>query len=136
MAQRELPKACARPSQGICTRRPQTMASTRSSCCSLWDAAPAHFYPVGVAGKPWGDAERAQWLANQTSIQRSYQEEALDKLEELKEQFDVEQFGALTLDPKRYPISAVVGVASTLAFHMVIHVNNLPPWRAPHLTPT
>ena len=83
------------------------MASTRTSCCSLWDAAPAHFYPVGVAGKPWGDAERAQWLANQTSIQRSYQEEVLDKLEELKEQFDVEQFGALTLDPKRYPLFVV-----------------------------
>lgn len=51
----------------------------------------AHFYPVGSAGKAWGDAERAQWLKLAGVVKRSYKEEVLDKLEALKEKYDVVQ---------------------------------------------
>lgn len=64
----------------------------------------AHFYPVGVAGKAWGDAERAEWLKQAGVVKRSYEEEVLKKLEPLKATFDVVQYGALSLDPARYPL--------------------------------
>ena len=50
-----------------------------------------HFYPVGSAGNAWGDEERAQWLKHVGVVKRSYKEEVLDKLESLKEKYDVEQ---------------------------------------------
>ena len=40
-------------------------------------------YPIGTAGKKWGENEKAEWLAVQ-SIKRSYSEEVLTKLEALK----------------------------------------------------
>ncbi len=63
-------------------------------------------YPIGVPGRAWGEAERAEWLELQR-IQRSYQDEVLAKLEPLKQRFDVEQYGALSYDPERYPLFAV-----------------------------
>jgi hypothetical protein len=66
-----------------------------------------HFYPVGTAGKAWGDAERAQWLALVGTPQRSYADEVLAALEPLKERFDVEQYGALSMDAARYPLFCV-----------------------------
>ena len=52
-----------------------------------------HFYPVGTAGKVWGDAEREQWLALVGTAKRSYADEVLNKLEPLKSTFDVDQYG-------------------------------------------
>ena len=63
-------------------------------------------YPIGTPGVAWEAAERATWLASRT-IQRSYKEEVLDKLEQLKKRFDVEQYGALSHDPERYPLFSV-----------------------------
>lgn len=63
-------------------------------------------YPIGVPGQPWAEAERAQWLALQ-QIQRLYQDEVLVKLEPLKQRFVIEQYGALSCDPKQYPLFAV-----------------------------
>lgn len=60
-------------------------------------------YPIGTLGAKWGDAEKAEWLSIQT-IKRSYAEEVLAKLPPLKEQFDIEQYGALSHDPERYPL--------------------------------
>ena len=40
-------------------------------------------YPIGTPGKKWGEDEKAAWLDTQ-SIQRSYSEEVLFKLEALK----------------------------------------------------
>ena len=60
-------------------------------------------YPIGRAGKPWGEAERKQWLAQQ-SIQRSYQEEVIDRLKALPASFSLHQYGALNKDPDRYPL--------------------------------
>jgi hypothetical protein len=64
------------------------------------------FYPVGTLGKPWGAKERAEWLSRQT-IKRTYKEEVLSKLENLKETFDVTKYGALSHNPERYPLFAV-----------------------------
>mmetsp|Transcript_132939 Transcript_132939/g.231032 ORF Transcript_132939/g.231032 Transcript_132939/m.231032 type:complete len:403 (+) Transcript_132939:60-1268(+) len=71
-------------------------------------AAPAaSAYPIGVAGKPWGDAEKAEWCSTR-KIARSYHEEVIAKLDGLKERFDVQQYGALSHDPERYPLFAVM----------------------------
>jgi hypothetical protein len=59
-------------------------------------------YSIGTSGVKWQDAEKADWLAMQT-IKRSYQKEVLDKLEGLKSQFDMIQYGALSFDESRYP---------------------------------
>lgn len=37
----------------------------------------------------------------QTEVKRSYKDEVLSKLEPLKETFDVEQYGALSVDKER-----------------------------------
>jgi len=55
---------------------------------------------------PWGEEERREWLA-QTKIHRSYRDEVLEKLEGLRDRYDVHQYGALSLDPGRYPLFAV-----------------------------
>lgn len=65
-----------------------------------------HFYPIGTPGTPWSDDEKAQWLAEQ-AIQRSYEDEVLDALEDLDVRFDVIQYGSLPVDPERYPLLAV-----------------------------
>ncbi len=64
------------------------------------------FYPIGTPGLPWGDAEKTQWLASRV-IQRSYQDEVLSKLGEIEQPFIMEQYGALPIDPERYPLFAV-----------------------------
>ena len=66
-----------------------------------------HFYPVGVAGQPWGAAEKAAWLAHAGVIQRSYEEEVLRKLTPLRKRYVVEKYGALSHDPDRYPLFCV-----------------------------
>ena len=63
-------------------------------------------YPIGTAGKKWGENEKAEWLAVQ-NIKRSYSEEVLTKLEALKVHFDIEQYGALSYSPDRYPLYLV-----------------------------
>lgn len=63
-------------------------------------------YPIGTPGKSWTDAEKAAWLAQRVQ-RRSYAEEVLAKLEGLKAQFDVFQYGALSMDPSRYPLYAI-----------------------------
>lgn len=64
------------------------------------------FYPIGTPGQPWTAAEKAAWL-NTQKIQRSYRDEVLERLERLDSQFVVEPYGALSVDPARYPLLAV-----------------------------
>jgi hypothetical protein len=64
------------------------------------------FYPIGTPGHPWTDADRATWFERQR-LQRSYREEVLEALERLGPSFDVDQYGALSVDPERYPLFAV-----------------------------
>ena len=63
-------------------------------------------YPIGTPGEKWGKAEKAAWLAEQT-IKRSYEGEVIAKLDSLKAQFDVEQYGALSCSPDLYPLYIV-----------------------------
>lgn len=63
-------------------------------------------YPIGIPGIKWGDTEKAIWLAKQT-VQRSYKEEVLQKIEPLKAYFNVQQYGALSYSPEQYPLFAV-----------------------------
>ena len=67
----------------------------------------ARFYPIGTPGQPWTQTEREAWLARQ-SVQRSYADEVLARLRDLGEAFEVRQYGALSHDPKRYPLYAVM----------------------------
>jgi hypothetical protein len=66
---------------------------------------PGSHYPIGTPGQKWGAAERAEWLSRQR-IKRSYAKEVLAKLEKLAVEYDRVQYGALSHDPKRYPLFA------------------------------
>lgn len=60
-------------------------------------------YPIGTPGTPWQQAEKRQWFEAQT-IQREYRSEVLDKLSDLGKTFALEQYGALSHNPDRYPL--------------------------------
>ena len=63
-------------------------------------------YSIGTAGQKWGDTQKEQWFDEQT-IQRSYQNEVISKIDTLSSQFDVVQYGALAVDENRYPLFAL-----------------------------
>lgn len=63
-------------------------------------------YPIGTPGVAWGEAERVQWLAAQ-AVARSYEDEVLTSLEALDDSFEIFDYGALSIDPERYPLLAV-----------------------------
>ncbi len=63
-------------------------------------------YPIGTPGVPWGDDERRAWFATQ-SVQRSYIEEVLAPLAALDGPGELVRYGALPVDPERYPLFAV-----------------------------
>ncbi|KAL7439105.1 hypothetical protein ACHAXM_006528 [Skeletonema potamos] len=69
------------------------------------------FYPIGTPGKPWSDMERIQWKESRRK-HRSYKEEVLGKLDQIKlnnsNTLEVIQYGALSHDPERYPLFAVL----------------------------
>lgn len=50
------------------------------------------FYPIGVPGQPWGDAERALWHSRQQP-RRSYQAEVVAAIEDLRGHWDVVEYG-------------------------------------------
>jgi Zinc carboxypeptidase len=64
------------------------------------------FYPLGTPGQPWTDDDKAAWLERR-QVQRSYQDEVRQRLEQLAPAFVVEQYGALTTDADRYPLFVV-----------------------------
>lgn len=64
-------------------------------------------YPIGTPGTPWGETEKAQWLAQQKVV-RSYQDEVLARLTAIPAGFELKQYGALPYDESRYPLNAVV----------------------------
>lgn len=55
---------------------------------------------------PWNAADKLAWFNEQT-IKRSYIKEVVTKIEELKKDFDVVSYGALTLNPESYPLFLV-----------------------------
>jgi len=52
---------------------------------------------------PWGNAEKEAWFRQQ-HIQRSYLNEVVTQIDELKPFFDVIQYGALSINPNLYPV--------------------------------
>ena len=64
------------------------------------------FYPIGTPGMPWGNAEKAAWLAQQ-SIKRSYADEVVSVIDMLRARFDVEEYGRLDYHAERYPLFAI-----------------------------
>ena len=65
------------------------------------------FYPIGTPGEPWTDVERAVWL-QQRRVERSYHDEVRVRLERLGDDFEIRSYGALSHDPDRYPLFAVL----------------------------
>ncbi|OEF25761.1 M14 family metallopeptidase [Vibrio rumoiensis] len=68
-------------------------------------------FPIGIPGQKWGATEKRQWL-EQTTVKRSYFEEVVPKIEALKANFDVFQYGQLHYDNNpvgedRYPLFAL-----------------------------
>ncbi|UXI70215.1 M14 family metallopeptidase [Tahibacter amnicola] len=64
------------------------------------------FYPIGIPGHPWTDAEKAEWLSRQVR-QRSYQADVLDAVEPLREHFDVVEYGCVVYGDERFPLLAI-----------------------------
>lgn len=55
---------------------------------------------------PWGDAEKKQWFIRQR-VQRSYKDEVLAKLESLGDNFELVEYGILSVSEQRYPLFLV-----------------------------
>ena len=52
---------------------------------------------------PWGEAEKKQWFNSQT-IKRSYLNEVVSKIDELKSLLDVISYGSLSYNPDKFPL--------------------------------
>ncbi len=69
----------------------------------MTDPAP---YPIGTPGQPWGDAEKAEWRAQQTR-QRSYETDVVRVIDSLRSRFDVIEYGRLDYAPDTYALLAI-----------------------------
>jgi hypothetical protein len=56
--------------------------------------------------KPWSDDDKRKWFKNQ-KIQRSYLDEVVTPIQKLGARFKVTQYGALALNPEKYPLFLV-----------------------------
>jgi len=63
-------------------------------------------YPIGTPGIAWGEAERAQWRAQQIS-KRSYTNEVVARIDRLAARFSVSGYGQLDYSPDRYRLLAL-----------------------------
>ena len=63
-------------------------------------------YPIGTPGKQWNHEDKAHWLACQ-SIKRSYQQEVVTLIDELKSTLEVQQYGELNYATGSYPLYAL-----------------------------
>lgn len=63
-------------------------------------------YPIGTPGKQWNHEDKAHWLACQ-SIKRSYQQEVVTLIDELKSTLEVQQYGELSYAAGSYPLYAL-----------------------------
>jgi hypothetical protein len=69
------------------------------------------YYSIGTPGEAWNDTEKQAWFETR-SIERSYREEVLAKIDGLDESFEVNQYGALPIAADRYPLLAVTITAT------------------------
>lgn len=63
-------------------------------------------YPIGTPGQPWGEAEKAAWLAMQKK-HRSYADDVLAVIARLGSRFDVVEYGRVSYPPEHYPLLAL-----------------------------
>lgn len=66
----------------------------------------SNFYPIGTPGVKWTQDDKIVWR-EQVTIKRSYQEEVVSKILALDSLFNIEQYGSLSYDPKRFPLFAL-----------------------------
>ena len=64
------------------------------------------FYPIGTPGQKWGDAEKVAWRESR-KIQRSYEDEVIKKVESLKDDYVVTEYGTLSQDPTKYRMFSI-----------------------------
>ena len=65
------------------------------------------FQMIGTPGQPWGDAEKAEWRQRQHK-QRSYFDEVVNKIDALRDRFDIEQYAELDYPPDgQFPLYAI-----------------------------
>ena len=72
----------------------------------MTQTAAAVSYPIGVPGRPWGEAERAQWLARQRR-QRSHADDVVAAVARLADRFDVVEYGRLAPEAGAHPLLAL-----------------------------
>lgn len=63
-------------------------------------------YPIGTPGKKWDHEDKMHWQACQ-SIKRSYQQEVVTLIDDLKNTLAVEQYGELSYAVGNYPLYAL-----------------------------
>lgn len=63
-------------------------------------------YGIGTLGKKWTDGDKEIWFQQQQK-KRSYFDEVVAKLDDLSENFIIEQYGNLLYDAENYPLFAL-----------------------------
>ncbi len=71
-------------------------------------------YPIGIPGEPWTAEHKQAWFDART-VERSYSDEVLAKLDRLDGSFETVQYGTLPLDSQRYPLWAIVAASDNTA---------------------
>jgi len=56
-----------------------------------------------AAAIPWGPKEKSDWTKKQV-VQRSYQNDVVTQIDRLRDRFEVSSYGALSIDPSKYPV--------------------------------
>jgi Succinylglutamate desuccinylase / Aspartoacylase family len=67
---------------------------------------PAHHYPIGIPGQPWGPTERSQWRARQQR-QRSYADDVLGAVQRLHGDFVLLPYGEVVYADAHFPLVAL-----------------------------
>jgi hypothetical protein len=63
-------------------------------------------YPIGTPGTAWGAAEKSAWLSRQLR-RRSYADEVVSKIDRLRADFDVVEYGRLEYGDEHFPLLAI-----------------------------
>jgi hypothetical protein len=63
-------------------------------------------YPIGTPGIPWGQPEVSAWRSRQ-AVKRSYENDVLRIVDNLRPRYDVVEYGCLEYPPRRYPLFAI-----------------------------
>ncbi len=63
-------------------------------------------FPIGVAGQPWGEAERATWRAS-LRRRRSYEADVVTEIEALSDRFERVAYGEITYAGEVFPLYAL-----------------------------